>query len=91
MIDPESLARSGREALDEDVGPGGEGEEGRAVGVVREVEDGAALAAIPGVVADLLAEGIVARALDADDVGAVVDEQHRRHGACDARRQVEHD
>ena len=64
------------DTFEDDVRARREGTEAIEIGRVLEVEGGAALAAIPGVVADLVAEGIVARGLDPDHVGAVIGHHH---------------
>jgi hypothetical protein len=89
VVEPEGFGLAGRKAFDDDVGPSGKGEEGRSIFRGLEVEDGAALAAIPDVVARLVAEGIVTGRLDAGHLGAVVDEEHRRHRTRDASAQIE--
>jgi hypothetical protein len=86
---PHRLEEPGPERLDDDVGCGGEPVGDGAVLLVVEVEHDARLAPVPR------AAGLVERRGgtgpgDRDDLGAVIGEQHRRHRAGHAARQVEH-
>ncbi len=90
-VDAEARRRAGRVALDEHVGAGRERDEPGAVGVVVEVELGAALAPVPDLRSREPARRVAARRFDLGDVGAVVAEEHPGHGPGDPRRQVEHD
>jgi len=84
---PGHLARA--PVLDDDVGPRGEHRRlPLAFGGV-EVEDEAALAAVPDAVGPRLPQGRSARRLDEHDLGAVVGQQHRGDRPRHAARQIE--
>ena len=98
--EPELLQPPGPEVLDEHRCVGDEAEQDVAVGVVLEVEDDRALAAVGELEPQPLAVALVAPrhraqavavgALDLDHVGAEVGEVAGAVGAGDHRRQVEH-
>jgi hypothetical protein len=89
VVDAEAGGRPRRPALDDDVGPAGEGEEALAVVVGGEVEHGPALAAVPHPAAGERLERVAGRPLDPGDPRALVGQQHARHRTGDAPREVE--
>ncbi len=89
VVDAEPGRGAGRIAFDQYVGGLDQGQEVFLVGFVLEVIHRAALAAVPDLVAKLVAERIAAGWLDLGYLGAIVGQQHRGHRTGDAPGEVE--
>ncbi len=89
VVGAEAIGDAGSVAREHDVGPGGEFGQLRARRHLVEIEDDAALAPQPHRGRGLSTRRIAARALDFDDVGAVVGEHHRGDPAGLPARQVD--
>ena len=86
----EALHHAGTEVLDHDVRAGNQPASDGQVGGLLEIEDDAALVAIPGDVRRAVVEGS-ARGIDPDDVRALVGEQHAHTmGPSDVLPEVDH-
>jgi hypothetical protein len=88
-IEGEALHHAGAEVLDHDVRGLDQAAGGGAVGVLRQVEDDAALAAVPGSVRRALQARAAGR-VDADHVRALIGEHHRRQRPGDVLAEVDH-
>jgi hypothetical protein len=95
VVDAEPCRFARGIGFDQDVGGAGQREQGGLVLGLVQVQTGAALAALPDAIAELLRPGqgpcrVAPRGLDLDHVGAVVAEQHGGHRARDARGEVQY-
>jgi hypothetical protein len=92
VVDAEPVGHARPERLDQNVGRARQRQKGGVIVGILQVEHRTALSAGPHAVAVLAGERVTAlgvRALDADHVGTVVREHHRRHRTGDAPREIE--
>ncbi len=82
-VDTQVFGHTGTEAFDKHIGAPRQVQEKLAVRAALEVEDRAALAAIPHPVSGLMPDGVAAGRLEFRDLGAVIAKQHPRHRARD--------
>ena len=89
VVHAEAGGDAGTEAGDDDVGAGGEALGAGAAFLRFQVEDDAALAAVPHEGGVVLAAGVTSRRLHLHDVGAGVGENHGSQGAGEATGEVD--
>src|SRR5581483_9618856 len=89
IADAELVGHAGRITLDQDVRVPRERQKALTAAGRAQIEYGAALAPLPYVIAELVAEGIAARRLDLGDHRAMVRKQHRGHGACNTPGEIQ--
>ncbi len=91
IVDAERRCRSRREALDDHVGPRGQGQKAVPCRSVLQIDDGAALPPVPDPVAGKEAERISPWRFDLGHPRAVVRQQHRGDRPSHAPRKVQYD